>query len=298
MAADVSGATRAERWAGWLFVSPAVALLWTVLLGPSLAVIVISLTDWQLGRPSLAFVGLANFTALARDPVFWRSLANTCVYAIVVVPVSVGLGLGLALLIESGRSLRTFYRTVFFLPVTSTLIAMAVVWEFLLHPSVGLVNLTLESLGVPTTDWLKNPSTALFTLCTLGVWQGVGLNVVLFIAGLKTVPADLYEAADVDGADSAWERFRRVTWPMLGPAAMFVVVVTAIRSFQVFDTVEVLTKGGPTKSTEVLLYTMYAEGFSFFRTAYACAVTVVFMAVVVALTLLQARLADRRVHYA
>src|SRR5262249_51345300 len=156
----------------------------------------------------------------------------------VVVPLSVALGLAVALLIEAGTSLRTGYRAGFFLPVTSTLIAMAVGWEFLLHPSGGLVNVTLRWLGIPPTDWLKNSATALFTLCALGLWQGAGLNVVLFIAGLKTVPADLYEAAEVDGADSAWERFRRVTWPMLGPAAMFVTVVTAIRSFQVFDTVE------------------------------------------------------------
>jgi multiple sugar transport system permease protein len=295
---DLRDARRPERVAAWLFVSPAVVLLCVLLLGPSLAVVVISLTDWQLGRASLSFVGLANYAMLVGDPVFWRSLVNTTVYASVVVPVSVGLGLAVALLVEAGTTCRAFYRTVFFLPVTSTLIAMAVVWEFLLHPSVGLVNLALEQVGIPTTDWLKNPSTALLTLCALGVWQGVGLNVVLFIAGLKTVPTDLYEAADVDGADSAWERFRRVTWPMLGPASMFVTVVTAIRSFQVFDTVEVLTKGGPTKSTEVLLYTMYTEGFGFFRTAYACAVTVVFLGVVVGLTLLQARLADRRVHYA
>src|SRR5262245_37731068 len=295
---DASDVGPAERLAAWLCVAPATVLLWVLLLGPSLAVVVISLTDWQLGRPSLTFVGVANYAGLARDPVFWRSLGNTCVYAAVVVPVSVALGLAVAVLIEAGTSLRTFYRAVYFLPVTSTLIAMAVVWEFLLHPSVGLVSLLLERLGLPTTDWLKNPHTALLTLGALGVWQGAGLNVVLFVAGLKTVPGDLYEAADVDGADSAWERFRRVTWPMLGPATMFVTVVTAIRSFQVFDTVEVLTKGGPTKATEVLLYTMYTEGFNFFRTAHACAVTVVFLAIVVGLTLLQAWLADRRVHYA
>ncbi len=139
---------------------------------------------------------------------------------------------------------------------------------------------------------------ALPTLCMIGIWQMLGLNMVLFMAGLKSIPRDLYEAADVDGADSAWERFRTVTWPMLGPATMFASVVTAIRSFQVFDTVAVLTQGGPNKATEVLLYTMYTEGFSFFRTGYASAITVVFLVVVLSLTLLQAWLAERRTHYA
>jgi multiple sugar transport system permease protein len=287
----------AEARAAAALASPAAVLLVALLLGPSAAVIVLSVTDWQLGQSSLRWVGLANYAQLFGDRVFWRSLANTFVYVGVAVPLSVFLGLALAVLIEAGTSLRTFYRAVFFLPVTATLIAMAVVWEFLLHPTIGLVNLTLERVGIPGTDWLKNPDAALLTLCAIGVWQAVGLNVVLFLAGLKAIPHDLYESADVDGADSAWERFRVVTWPLLGPATMFVSVVTGIRSFQVFDTVEVLTKGGPSKATEVLLYTMYTEGFTFLRTGYACAVTVVFMAIVVGLTLLQARLTERRTHY-
>lgn len=287
-----------DRTVGWLLAAPATSLLVLWVLGPSVAVVGLSLTDWQLGARALRFVGVANYAHLAADPVFWRSLGNTLLYAGVVVPVSVLAGLAVAVLIEAGASLRALYRTVYFLPVTSTLIAMAVVWEFLLHPSVGLVNLTLEALGLPGTDWLKNPSTALLTLCAIGIWQGVGLNVVLFMAGLKAIPGGLYEAAAVDGADSAWERFRVVTWPLLGPATLFVSVVTAIRSFQVFDTVELLTRGGPNKATEVLLHTMYTEAFKFFRTGYGAAVTVVFLALVLALTLLQVRLHERRTHYA
>jgi multiple sugar transport system permease protein len=285
---------RVEALVGWAMVAPAGLLLAFWVLGPSVAVVVLSLSDWQLGASTLRWVGAANYAQLLADRVFWRSLANTLVYAGVVVPLSVGIGLAFAILIESGRSLRTFYRAVFFLPVTATLIAMAVVWEFILHPSVGLLNLALDAIGVRGTDWLKDPSAALLTICAIGVWQAVGFNVVLFLAGLTAIPGALYEAAAVDGADSAWERFRVVTWPLLAPMTTFVLIVTAIRSFQVFDTVEVLTKGGPSKATEVLLYTMYTEGFSFFRTGYACAVTVVFLALVLALTLLQARLRERR----
>jgi multiple sugar transport system permease protein len=289
---------RTEALAAWRLAGPATALLFLLLLGPTAAVVVISVTDWQLGASSIHWSGLQNYRELVADRVFWRSLLNTLLYVGITVPGSVLLGLGAALLIESDRSLRGFYRTAYFLPVTATMIAMSVVWEFLLNPSVGLLELAGGVLGFPDVQWLKSPVMALPTLCMIGIWQMLGLNMVLFMAGLKSIPRDLYEAADVDGADGAWERFRTVTWPMLGPATMFASVVTAIRSFQVFDTVAVLTQGGPNKATEVLLYTMYTEGFSFFRTGYASAITVVFLVVVLGLTLLQAWLAERRTHYA
>jgi multiple sugar transport system permease protein len=131
----------------------------------------------------------------------------------------------------------------------------------------------------------------------IGVWQAVGLNMVLFLAGLKTIPRELYEAAEIDGADGAWERFRRVTWPMLGPALVFVVTITAIRSFQIFDTVQVLTEGGPQKATSVLLFLIYQEGFQFLRSAYAAALTVVFLVFTLAIILTKVVLLDRRAHY-
>lgn len=297
MADVATDSTPTERRAAFALISPAVALFLVLLAGPTVAVVALSVTDWQLGASTFSFVGVDNYRQLFSDRVFWKSFSNTFLYCIVVVPGSVFLGLGLALLIESVSFGRGFYRAAFFLPVTSTLIAMAVVWEFLLHPSVGLINLTMEAVGLSPVDWLKNPKTALFTLAAIGIWQSAGLNMVLFMAGLKAIPADLYEAAEIDGANSAWERFRIVTWPMLGPATLFVTVVSGIRSFQVFDTVEVLTKGGPNKSTEVLLYTMYTEAFNFFRTGYGAAITVVFLVVVLGLTLLQVRVGEKRTHY-
>jgi multiple sugar transport system permease protein len=243
---SIRDATPAERRAALALVSPAWLMFTVLLAGPMLAVLVLSLTDWQLGAPTMNFIGLGNYHQLFSDRVFWKSFGNTVVYCLVVVPGSVFLGLGLALLIEGATFGRAFYRAAYFLPVTSTLIAMAVVWEFLLHPSVGLINVALEQLGIRGSDWLKNPGRALFTLAGIGIWQSAGLNMVLFMAGLKSIPADLYEAAEIDGAASAWERFRCVTWPMLGPATLFVTVVSGIRSFQVFDTVEVLTKAART----------------------------------------------------
>lgn len=288
---------RTEALAGWLLATPAIVLMWLMLLGPAVLVILLSLTDWTFGAPNIAFIGLENYFEMWRDRVFWTSLRNTLCYVAFTVPTAVFLGLGVAMLIEAGTGLRGFYRTLYFLPVTSTLLAMALVFQFALHPTAGLVNQVFGWIGLPTTDWLKNPETALYALGVIGIWQAIGLNMVLFLAGLKAIPNDLYEAAAIDGADSAWERFRRVTWPMLGPAMVFVVTITAIRSFQVFDTVAVLTEGGPNKATSVLLYQMYQEGFSFLRSAYAAALTCVFLAFVLLLTWLQTQLLDKRAHY-
>ncbi len=283
--------------AGLALSAPAIALMALFLIGPVGAVIGMSLTDYQLGARSWSFIGLDNYSALAGDAVFWKSLGNTLLYAAIVVPASFALGLGVALLIEAGRSFRAFYRAVFFVPVMATLIAMAISWEFMLHAQFGLINLTLISLGFAPQAWLANPDLALPTLAVIGIWQAFGFNMVLFLAGLVSIPRPLYDAAAMDGADGAFERFRLVTWPMLGPVSMFVLVISAIRSFQVFDTVHVLTKGGPSKATEVLLYSMYAEGFEFFRSGVAAAIATVFLVIVLALTLLKARAADRRVHY-
>ncbi|MBI3711226.1 MAG: sugar ABC transporter permease [Proteobacteria bacterium] len=277
---------------------PAMMLMFLFLIGPVLCILALSLTDYQLGAKSLRVIGLQNYVDMFGDRVFRRSIENTLTYVGIVVPASVGLGLGAALLIEAGTSLRAFYRAAYFLPVMATLIAMAIVWEFMLHPRFGLVNLSLKAINVAGYDWLQDRAVVLYTLCGIGIWQSVGFNMVLFMAGLTAIPKDLYEAAAIDGVNNGWDRFLTVTWPMLGPVTLFVVVITAIRSFQVFDTVQVMTKGGPNRASEVLLYTMYSEGFEFFRSGYAAAVTVVFLAFVLALAWLNAHILEKRVHYA
>ncbi len=288
---------RAEAVAAYMLAAPAFLIMWAMLLGPALAVLLLSFTDWSFGEPDLRWAGGVNYVELWGDRVFWKSLRNTLIYVGVSVPATVGLGLLAALLIEGAGRLRGVYRAAYFLPVASTLLAMALVWEFMFHPTVGFVNQAFRVIGIPTTDWLQNPDTALLALAVIGVWQNLGLAMVLFMAGLKAIPKDFYEALALDGADGAWERFRRVTWPMLGPALVFVVSITAIRSFQVFDTVQVLTEGGPSKATEVLLFTMVQEGFTFLRSAYGAALTVIFLAFTLVLTLAQTTLLDRRAHY-
>lgn len=271
----------------WLLMTPAAVLMTVFLLGPLLAVFVLAFTDYQLGAPTFEMIGIANFRQLAGDPVFWRSLGNTLLYAVIVVPGSAALGLVSALLVNARRSLRTFYRTVFFLPVMASLIGMAIVWEFMLHPGFGIANHIMRFLGLPPQNWLNDRNLALPVLALIGIWQNFGFSMVLFLAGLATIPADLYDAAEIDGTPNAFDRFQLVTWPMLRPVTVFVLVTSAIRSFQVFDTVHALTKGGPAKATEVLLYTIYAEGFEFFRTGYAAAISVVFVLLVTGLGMLR-----------
>ncbi|WP_420965415.1 carbohydrate ABC transporter permease [Bradyrhizobium sp. B120] len=283
--------------AAYALAGPAILLLFGLFFAPVIAVFVIALTDWQFGARTFAFIGIANFREVFADQGFRASLFNTILYILIVVPCTVMLGLAIALLIESGRSLRTLYRAVHFLPFMATLAAMAIAWEALLHPTIGLVNQTFSAMGLPTANWLRDEATALPVLAVIGIWQNLGFAMVLFLAGLKSIPRDLYDAAEIDGADLLLDRFRTVTLPMLSPVSMFVVIVVALRALQAFDTIKVLTQGGPGHASEVLLYTLYRESFEYLRTGYGAAVAVVFLLVVVALTLIQARIMDKRVHY-
>jgi multiple sugar transport system permease protein len=288
---------RREHNVAWLAITPAVALLVLLLFGPILAVAAFSFTDWQIGSSSLRFLGLDNYRALFADGVFWKALANTALYVAIVVPGTVILGLVVALLIEARPALRSFYRAAHFLPVMSTMAAMAIVWSTMLHPTIGLVNRLLAEFGISDVNWLRDERTVLPALAVIGIWQSFGFAMVLFVAGLKSIPQSLYDAAAIDGADGLLDRLRTVTLPMLGPVTMFVLILIAKRAFEVFDIVRVLTKGGPNFASDVLLHRLYTESFDFLRTGYGAALTVVYLAVVMLLTRAQARILDRRVHY-
>lgn len=289
--------SRMEAVLGAGLSAPAVAAMFFFIFAPLFVVIVSSFTDWQLGRSKFSFAGLENYAALFRDPLFWLSLGNTLIYVAIVIPVSVGLGLLVALVIEAGRSGRDLYQTIHFLPVLATTAAMALSWEVIFHPIIGVANALLGAFNLPPQQWLNDPGLVIVALAIIGVWQHVGFAMVLFVAGLRVIPPELYDAAEIDGADGVWNRFTTVTWPLLGPVTVFVVVLVAIRAFEVFDIVTVLTRGGPGESSHVILYTIYREGFSYLRTSYAAALTVVFLLILFALTLAQFWLSERKVHY-
>lgn len=289
---------RAKALAGAAFAAPAFALMLALLIGPLLVLLALSVTDYRLGAMAVRVIGLGHYAALFQDEVFQRALRNTFLYVGLVLPGAVFGGLGIALLVHARVRTRSFYEVIYFLPVTSTLVAMATVWQFMLHPSLGPVSAIFAALGLAGVDLLNDPSLALGTLAMIGLWQQVGFNMVLFLAGLSAIPRDLYEAAALDGAGGGIDRFLRVTWPLLGPTTMFVTITSTIAAFKVFDTVAVLTRGGPLGSTETLLYVLYLEGFQYFRTGYAAAMTVVLLAFLIILSIIQARAIDRRVHYA
>lgn len=284
----------------WL-AGPATAAMLLLIFLPVGIVAILSFTDYQFGARSFSWVGWENYFDLFTDPIGRRAITNTLIYVAVVIPFSMGLALFVALglhgLSEKWPKLSNALRAAYFLPVAATLVAMAIAWQMLLHPSIGLVNITLRNIGLPAPDWFSDRSLVIYTLAMIGIWQSVGYNMVLFLAGLASIPKHLYEAAEVDGADRSWERFWTVTWPMLGPTTLFVAVITATNAFRVFETVATLTRGGPAFASDTLVYALYREGFEYFKAGYASAITMVFFAFVMTLTLLQFRVIEKRVHY-
>lgn len=280
---------------GLFFAAPAALLLLATYIIPMVLLAGFSVTDYQLGALSTRFVGLDNFINAFSDPVFMRALRNTVIYALIVIPLGVFLALGVALLVYNRKKSRAFWEVAYFLPVTATLVAMATVWQFLLHPSIGPVNAAIKWFGFEPVAFLSNPSLLIPTMALMGVWQVLGFNMILFLAGLTAISKDLHEAARLDGAKNPIDRFLTVTWPMLGPTTMFVVVTTSISAFKVFETVAVLTKGR--FGSETLLFNLYLEGFEYSNTGYAAALTLIFLAIVLVLSIGQTLHLDKKVHY-
>jgi len=280
---------------------PATLAMLILIFLPALIVGVLSFTDYLFGAATFNWVGFDNYTTLFTDKVGRRAVVNTLLYVALVMPFSIVLSLMAAVGIQSvGRwstGMANFLRTAYFMPVAATLVAMAIVWQMLLHPSLGLVNQVLALAGLPGQEWLSDRGLVMFTLAVIGIWETIGYNLILFLAGLAIIPQHLYDAAEIDGAGRSWEKFWTVTWPMLGPTTLFVLVVTATRSFRVFETVATLTNGGPGFASDVLVFAMYREGFIYFKAGYSGAITMVFFFFILTLTLTQLRLVERKVHY-
>ena len=277
-------------------VAPATLLTIAFIVLPTLAAVGLSLFDWDLGERALRFVGLGNFRDLLHDGLFWAAFRNTVVYMAVLVPVTLGLGLLLALFIEAQPAFRTFYRATHLLPVLAAFPAMAMAWEIVLHPTIGPVSQVLRALGLAPHSWLRDRDLVMPTFMVLGVWQNLGLAIVLFIGGLKSIPQELYEAAEVDGAVRPLDRFFTVTLPGIAPVGVFVTTLLLLRGLEMFDMPRVLTHGGPGYASETLLHAIFVESFVYLRTGFGAALTVVFLLLALVLTVLR-RWLDARVHY-
>jgi multiple sugar transport system permease protein len=288
------GSLESANAAGWLFVAPALALIFVFFFLPVGASLLLSLTDFDIyavGDPSNArFVGAANYSRLFHSPEFWSALKNTFIFALVGGPLTVGASLAAAMLVNAKATrFRGFFRTVYFIPFVTTLVAVSVVWRYMYHPQYGLIDYTLAKVGVKGPDWLGDPHWALAAIILMSVWKNFGYNMLIFIAGLQSIPTELYEAAQLDGAGPML-RFRHVTLPMLGPTLLFVAVITMIGYFQLFAEPYVMTQGGPLGSTTSMVLLMYQEGFRWWRMGYAAALAFVLFGVMLLWTLVQARL--------
>ena len=276
------------RLAGWLFAGPALLVIALFFGVPVLAALALSLTDFDIYAladiDNLRFVGLGNYIALLKNPLFWKALGNTFYFVLVGVPLSIAASLGAALLLHSKVArMRPFFRTALFAPVVTTVVAVAVIWRYLFHTQYGMVNWGLSSLGIDPIDWLGDPAWAMPTIILFAVWKNFGYNMIIFLAGLQAIPEDLYEAARIDGA-SGWRQFRHVTLPMLGPVLLLVGILTMAGYFQLFAEPYVMTQGGPLESTKSVLYLMYEEGFKWWNLGNASAVAFLLFILMTAVT--------------
>lgn len=283
------GGTPAEARAGRWFVAPALGVLTLFFLLPSVAALLLSVTDFDLyalaDLDNLRFVGFDNYRHLLQEPRFWRALANTLVFAFVGGAATIAVALGGALALHSQLvKVPGLLRTAFFAPVIMTLVALAVVWRYLFQPRFGLLNQGLDWLGLPQVDFLGDPRFALASLILMAVWKNFGFPLVLFVAALRNVPVSLHEAAALDGA-GPWQRFRHITLPELRPALAFVTTLTLVGYLQVFAEPFVMTReGGPAGATETVVLLMFKEGFRFWRMGYGAALAFVLFVIVLALT--------------
>lgn len=275
---------------GYLFIAPATAYLAVFALFPILAAGYLSLHRWHLLKDEHPFVGLANFGVLAADPFFRMAVWNTCVYVVVSVPLGVITSLAVAVLIAQPlRGVRLF-RTLYFIPAISSQVALSMVWIWILLPEVGLINTVAKRMGFDgSTNFLAQPGWAMASLVAMSLWIGLGPRMVIFLAGLKGIPESLYEAAALDGC-SGWQKFRSITLPMLSPTILFVVVTTTISAFQLFTPVYVMTKGGPRRTTDVVLYHIYKEAWQKFDIGMASAMSYVLFSMIVVVALIQLKL--------
>jgi multiple sugar transport system permease protein len=287
-----------HNWAAWAFVAPALAVIAVFFFLPVLAGFALSFTDFDIYAladiGNLRFIGFANYVELLQTPLFWQALGNTLYFVGVGVPLSIVVSLGMALLLNSRLArFKPFFRVALFAPVVTTLVAVAIVWRYLLHTRTGLINYGLGGFGLGPIDWLGDPNWAMPAIILFAVWKNFGYNMIIFVAGLQSIPEEHYEAARIDGA-SSWQQLRYITLPALAPVVLLVSVLTMAGYFQLFAEPYVMTQGGPLQSTVSVLYFMYEEGFKWWNLGFASSIAFILFVLMFAVTMLQLYLARPR----
>ncbi|WP_405066736.1 sugar ABC transporter permease [Kribbella sp. NBC_01510] len=285
-----------QNLAGWLFVGPVIAGVLFFQLAPVAASLVVSLTNWS-GLNAPKFLGLENYKELfTADDTFWPSLKNTVIFTVVVVVLTIFIGLGLAVLCNQKIKGIGIFRTLYYSPAVTNVVAIGFVWFWLYNPDNGLFNSTLKTIGIDGPAWLSDTRTALIAVIIVALWQGVGYPMVILLAGLQSIDQSLIEAATVDGA-SAWRRFWSVMFPLLTPSLFFLTITQFITSFQVFGIIYVMTSGGPNNATSVFIFQIYEAAFGHGRLGYASAMGWVLFVIVGVVTAIQWKMEKRWVHY-
>lgn len=277
--------------AAYFFLAPALSAIFIFFFIPVIAAFIISFTDFDiytLGNFStLRLIGFDNYVKLFSDDLFWTALGNTFYFVVVAGPLSIAVSLTAALLLNSKLvKFKSLFRLAYFLPVVTTLVAVAIVWRFIYHPNFGILNFFLGLIGINPIDWLGDPDWAMPSIILLAVWKNFGYNMIIFIAGLQNIPEELYEAADIEGAN-AFQKFKHITLPMLAPTTIFVSIITMIGYFQLFAEPYVMTQGGPLNKTLSIVQYMYQEGFRWWNMGYSASIAFVLFIIIFIGTLIQ-----------
>jgi multiple sugar transport system permease protein len=318
---SAAGARRFREFlAGFAYLLPALVVLASFRIIPILLSVRVSLYDWGMAG-AREFVGLGNYLAVLQDPVFWKSLLNTGWYMVFEVPVTLFLSLFIAVLLNQKIRGLGAYRTIYYLPVVTSIVAVSIVWKWILHPDRGLLNYILSWVGADGLRWLQDPrglfqlvfgdtanrfpfalrgpSIAMCSLIIMGVWKGIGYNIVIFLAGLQNIPKTFYEAARIDGA-GRWRTFRNITWPLISPTTYYVLIMSSIVEFETFAQVWIMTgppAGGPLSTTKVVMYYFYENSFELWRLGYGASIAFFAFLIILLLTVVQRFVLERRVHY-
>lgn len=277
--------------AAYFFLAPALSAIFIFFFIPVIAAFIISFTDFDiytLGNFStLRFIGFDNYIKLFKDDLFWTALGNTFYFVVVAGPLSIAVSLIAAFMVNSKLvKFKSLFRLSYFLPVVTTLVAVAIVWRFIYHPNFGILNFLLSIVGINPIDWLGDPTWAMPSIILLAVWKNFGYNMIIFIAGLQNIPEELYEAADIEGV-SAFQKFKHITLPMLAPTTIFVSIITMIGYFQLFAEPYVMTQGGPLNKTLSIVQYMYQEGFRWWNMGYSASIAFVLFIIIFIGTLIQ-----------
>jgi multiple sugar transport system permease protein len=286
--------SRSNERAGYLFILPSFLHLLIFLLIPVAFSFFLSFRDWDQPKfQDAPYIGLDNYDFLMGDRRFWHAMGNSAVFTALSVPMGMAFSLAIAVVLNQKLKGVNLFRTLFFMPVISSWVAVSIIWVTLLDPNVGIVNYLLKLVGLPSVNWLGDPRSAMFSLVIISIWKSAGFNMVIWLAGLQGIPQELYDAAAIDGA-SRWQSFWKITLPLLAPTSFFMAITGVIGSFQVFSPVYVITKGGPLESTDVAVYHIYRRAFQEFDFGYASAQAWVLFAVIFVATLIQVIYMRRR----